>query len=75
MDILFRVLVLIVVIAASFLLVFANKMINLSTYVWMGASLLGVMSLFIKQSWRIGLLLCPLILPALFLLFYTITQS
>ncbi len=54
---------------------FLQTMALKATYVWMGAMVLGVISLFIRQKWRITLLLCPLILPALFTIVYTITQT
>jgi len=53
---------------------FLEDIMRLSTYIWMGSTAPAVISLFIKQSWRTALLLCPLILPSLFLVIYTIIQ-
>jgi cytochrome c oxidase subunit IV len=49
-------------------------MINLSMSILLGSILPAIISVFIKQNWRLVLLLCPLILPPLFLVIYTITQ-
>ena len=54
---------------------FVKEMVRNSTYIWMGTIVLGIVSLFIKQSWRIALLLCPLILPSLYLVIYAISQT
>lgn len=54
---------------------FLQTTLQKSVFVWLGAVLIGITSLFITQSWRIALLLCPLLLPSLFMLIYTITQS
>ena len=91
MQMLYKILVLLLVIAAGYMLVplFVNLMIKFdlidaasltpelgadlvqkSVFVWMGAIILGIISLFIQQSWRIVLLLSPLVLPTLFLLVY-----
>lgn len=54
---------------------FLEEMVTKASIVWMGACIAGVISLFIKQSWRITLLLCPLILPSLFIIIFTLTQT
>lgn len=54
---------------------FLNNLITQTSYVWVGSILAGIVSLFIKEKWRIALLICPLILPALFTVIYTITQG
>ena len=94
MDMLFKILVLILVVAASFFLItpltvnlllmvgvleqvtaeLMNKMMNLSTYVWLASIIPAIISLFIKQKWRMALLLCPLILPSVFLIIFATTQ-
>ncbi len=95
-DHIFRILLLIVLAAAGFIMVpitvhllilsglldsetapqgFLTEMITKSTYVWIGAVIAGIVSLFINQGWRLYLLLCPLILPALFTIIYTFAQA
>jgi len=54
---------------------FATLLIQNAVYVWLGAVLLGLISIFIHQKWRIILLLCPLILPSIFTIFYILTQT
>ena len=46
-----------------------------TSFVWMGSVLIGMISLFIQQKWRIILLLCPLAIPAIFFIAYTIMQQ
>ena len=54
---------------------FLKNMIQKASFVWMGSIVAGIVSLLIQQSWRIVLLLCPLILPSLFTFIYIIMQS
>ena len=53
---------------------FANAMMGKTVLVWLGSIALGIASIFIQAKWRIGLLLCPIVFPALFAVLYTITQ-
>lgn len=96
MQMLYKILVLILLAAAGFLLVpiivnlmikvdmlnaeiipqgFMQDMLTKSTFVWMGACVIGGISLFIQKSWRITLLLCPLVLPSAFILIYPLIQT
>lgn len=54
---------------------FGNIMLEKATYVWMASVVIGLVGVFIKQEWRIALLLCPLTLPALFAVIYTIAKA
>jgi len=53
---------------------FANNMMQNTIFVWLGSMVLGIISIFIQQNWRIILLLCPIILPAIFSILYTAIQ-
>lgn len=44
-----------------------------ATFVWIGATFLGLISIFIKEKWRYGLLILPLIAPSLFALLYSLS--
>jgi hypothetical protein len=54
---------------------FINRMMNLSTYIWLGSIIPAIASIFVKQKWRLVLLLCPVILPTVFLIIFATTQS
>jgi len=54
---------------------FLENVVSKAVNVWFGAVLVGVVSLFIQQNWRIVLVLCPLILPPIFTLIYAISQA
>ena len=54
---------------------FLENVLGKSTYVWLGAVLVGIVSLFIQQKWRIALVLCPLVVPPIFTLIYAISQA
>ena len=53
---------------------FANTMVQKTIFVWLGSMVLGIISIFIQQNWRVILLLCPIILPAIFSVLYIAIQ-
>ncbi len=58
-------------VASDFLQIVIQKAI----FVWIGAAVLGVISLFIKQSWSMALLFAPLFLPIIYTIGYALIQS
>lgn len=52
---------------------FGYIMTQRAVFVWIGAVVLGLISVFIEKKWRYVLLLCPLIAPSLFALLYTLS--
>ncbi len=54
---------------------FGYEMTSKAVFVWIVSVILGVISLFIEKKWRYFLLLCPLILPSLFALLYSLSYS
>ncbi len=51
---------------------FGPTLMTRSALIWMGAIVLGIISLFIKDSWRNVLYFAPLYAPPLFVIFQTI---
>ena len=52
---------------------FGPLLVNRTAFIWIGAVILGIISLFIKDSWRNVLYFAPLYAPPLFVIFQTIT--
>lgn len=53
---------------------FANAMMEKTVLAWLGSIALAIASIFIQAKWRTALLLCPIILPSIFSVIYTIIQ-
>ncbi|MCI5059804.1 MAG: hypothetical protein MRY79_01895 [Alphaproteobacteria bacterium] len=53
---------------------FGRELTEKTVLVWLGAIVLGFISVFIQADWRKTLLFCPLLLPSLFALIYVIIQ-
>ncbi len=51
---------------------FGIVLTNKTVYVWLGANLLGIIALFIPQSWGKILYFSPLYAPSLFAVVYTL---
>lgn len=54
---------------------FGYEMTKKTVIVWSVCVGLGIISLFIKQKWRYILLLCPLIIPSVFAVLYSLSQQ
>lgn len=102
MQILYKILVLLLLIATGFILVpliinlmiwadfintktvpngYLSNMIEKSSIVWIGGIILGIVSMFFNQNGKYQkklcatLLFCPLALPSIFIVIYTLVQS
>ena len=55
---------------------FGQTLIEKAVYVWIGAVALGLIGVFMEyKTTRIALFACPLILPSLFALIYTLSSQ
>lgn len=52
---------------------FGSEMAKQTAFIWMGAIAVGLVSLFVKESWGKVLYFLPLYAPPLFVIFQTIT--
>ncbi len=54
---------------------FGEVLTNKATFVWLGAVVIGLCSLFVqKKGLRIAMLIAPLLIPSIFAVIYTLIQ-